>query len=67
MPRTTPVTIVSDLENIKMFDPAAAYLLIKEFNAGKKIEKVESSFNDPGDDYVEFKLEGKTVCHINGY
>jgi hypothetical protein len=67
MSRTTVITSVDDLDCIKIFDPAAAYLLIKEFNNGKKIEKVQSSFKDLGNDYTEFKLEGKTVCHINGY
>lgn len=67
MPRTSPVTSVSELESIKIFDPAAAYLLITKFNEGKKIEKVESSFSDPGDDYVDFQIDGQVVCHIKGY
>jgi hypothetical protein len=50
-----------------MFDPSAAYLLEKAFNENKKIEKVESSFNDPGDDYLKFLIDGNEVCSIPGY
>jgi fatty acid-binding protein DegV len=67
MPRTTPVTNVLEIHLIRMFDPSAAYLLEKAFNENKKIEKVESSFNDPGDDYLKFLIDGNEVCSIPGY
>ena len=67
MPRTTTVTDILEITSVRMFDPAAAYLLESAFNRKEKIEKVESSFNDPGDDYVKFFINGKEVCHLNGY
>lgn len=67
MPRATTVSNVLELHMIRLFDPSAAYMLEKAFNEGKKIEKIESSFNDPGDDYVKFLIEGKEVSNIPGY
>jgi hypothetical protein len=66
MPRTILAT-EQDISIVKVFNAPAATLLLEGFNEGKKIEKVESSFSDPGDDYVKFLMEGKEVCHIPGY
>jgi len=67
MPRTTRVTDIEEIHLLKMFDPSAASILEAAFNEGMKIEKIESSFNDPGDDYVKFTLEGKEALYIPGY
>jgi hypothetical protein len=66
MPRTTPATEF-DIYTVKPFNPSAAVILQDGLLAGRKIEKVESSFNDPGEDYVKFMMDGKEICHIDGY
>jgi hypothetical protein len=66
MPRTTQAT-EQDISTVKIFNSDAAILLLEGFKEGKKIEKIESSFKDPGEDYVKFLMDGKEVCHITGY
>jgi hypothetical protein len=66
MPRTTLAT-EQDISLLKVFNAPAAILLLEGFKEGKKIEKVESSINDPGDDYVKFLMDGKEICNIPGY
>jgi hypothetical protein len=58
---------MSDLSTVSIFNPQASLTLTEAIRDGKKVEKVESSFNDPGDDYVKFLIDGKEVYHIAGY
>lgn len=67
MPKTTQVTNVLDLLVLKMFNPKASERLITAFKEGKKIEKVETLFDDPGSDNVKFMLEGEEICTVQGY
>ena len=67
MPRTTEIKSTFELSMVSMSNPLASLNLIKALNEGKKVEKIESSFNDPGDDYVAFNVDGKEVCRIPGY
>lgn len=67
MPRTTQITNPLDLSTVSIFNPAASLNLIQALKDGKKVEKTESSFSDPGGDYVKFLVDGKEVCHISGY
>ncbi len=39
----------------------------KALNEDKNVERVESSFTDPGEDHVDFKIDGDTILHIRGY
>lgn len=66
MPTTTPATEF-DIYTVKPFNPSAAVILQEGWLAGKKIEKVASTFGDPGEDYVKFLMDGKEICHIKGY
>lgn len=66
MPRISTATI-SDIEMIKMFNTAAHTRLTTIHNEGKEVKKVESSFEDAGDDYVDFKVGDEVICHIPGY
>jgi hypothetical protein len=34
---------------------------------GRKVTRIESSFNDTGEDYVEFRVDGEVIAHIKGY
>jgi len=67
MPRTTEIKSTLELSMVSMSNPLASLNLIKALNEGKKVEKIESSFNDPGDDYVAFNVDGTEVCRIAGY
>jgi len=66
MPKTTKATEF-DIYTVKSFNHSAANILQEGLLAGKKIEKVASTFGDPGEDYVKFLMDGKEICHINGY
>jgi len=66
MPQTSKATL-NDIDLIKMFNPAAHSRLVSMHEEGKEIEMIQSSINDPGDDYVEFKVGNETICHIPGY
>lgn len=35
--------------------------------AGKKVEMVESSINDPGEDYSEILVDGQRFAYFPGY
>ena len=67
MPRTTQVNSVADLSTVSIFNPQASFNLIQALRDGKNVEKIESTFNDPGEDYVAFNVDGKEVCRIKGY
>jgi hypothetical protein len=67
MPRTRQVKTVHDLDTLKIFNADAYVQLKTALEAGDTIEQVESSFSDPGPDYVDFKVNGESVCRINGY
>lgn len=65
MPRTTKVTEPDMI--LDMLYPEAAKAVREGLAKGLVVEKVESLFSDPGDDYVDFRVAGKTVVHIPGY
>ena len=67
MPRTRQVTNVIELSTLSICSPEKATEIITAFNAGKKVEIVESSFNDSGEDYVKVLIDGNEICHIKGY
>ncbi len=67
MPRESIATEF-DIQSIKMFVDAAAHARLTTLhNEGKEVKKVESSFEDVGDDYVDFKVGDEVICHIPGY
>jgi hypothetical protein len=65
MPRTS-IAEHSDVDK-NVFDKETTDRLKIAIAMGCTVEKVESSLSDPGDDYYEFRIDGKTVCHINWY
>jgi hypothetical protein len=67
MPRTTQITSILDIYMLRMFNADASIRLEKAFKEGKKIEKTESSFEDSGNDYTKFTLDGEEICTVQGY
>ena len=67
MPKTIQITNVLDLHMLRMFNQPASERLIKAFNEGKKIERIESSFEDYGTDYTAFTVDGEEICTVPGY
>lgn len=65
MPRTTIVTKPD--WTLEFFDKGAAEKVKEGLQKGWKVEKVESVFGDPGDDYVQFRVAGRIVAHLPGY
>jgi len=56
-----------DVSCLKIFNPSAVAVIDQALKDGKKVEKIESSFSDPGPDYVKFTVDGVTVCCVDGY
>jgi hypothetical protein len=67
MPQTTIINDTEELTLVSFFNPEASYTLMKALKDGKKIEKIESTFKDVGDDYVTFNVDGTEICRIAGY
>lgn len=68
MPRTVRITTKFELDMLDVFCGKLLADKIREhFNAGRKVERVDSLYNDPGLDYTKILVEGEEVLHINGY
>jgi hypothetical protein len=55
------------LDLLKFVNASAYSILILLHENGKEIETEESLFSDPGEDYTEFKVDGKVIYRIDGY
>jgi len=67
MPKTSTVTSLMEINTVEIFNKDAATLLKVAFEKGALITKIESTIDDPGEDYVEFQINNNPVCKINGY
>ena len=56
-----------DIYLVSVWNKAAGEQLREAFQTGKKVERVESSFSDPGEDYVKFLADGKELFTWKGY
>lgn len=67
MPITSLIEDDFELKLIKCFYPEAFNKLLQALEDGKKVEKIESSILDEGDDFVSFNIDGVEIFRIVGY